>query len=210
MARGAPSTADQELIERLAALGVAVSAAQLERWRTAGLMPRHERRWPGRGRGSVSVLAEQTVHIASALGRHARPGRDLRWTVIAWYAEAGRPALPGQMVVPEPPWPAVRQALVWAMRRSPAQRLVMQARAAADGGDQAQDAFYAEAKRVVGQGPAGPPHPDQSGKRSRSRAPKGTVKTNAAGDARQYAWPRPSAWAPKKSAARPSSTRSPP
>ncbi|MFI6359083.1 hypothetical protein ACIBJF_42305 [Streptomyces sp. NPDC050743] len=118
MARGEPNGADQELIERLAALGVAVSAAQLERWRAAGLLPRHERRWLGRTRGSVSALAEQTVHIAVALGRHARPGRDLRWTVIAWYAEAGRPPLAGQAVVPEPPWPAVREALVWAMGRT--------------------------------------------------------------------------------------------
>ncbi|SOF02451.1 hypothetical protein SAMN05446589_9603 [Streptomyces sp. OV198] len=155
-----PSGADRELIGRLAALGVVVSGAQLERWRTAGLLPGHARRWLGRGRGSVSVLAEEAVAVAAALGRHARPGRDLRWTVIAWYAEAGRPALPGELAVPEPPWPAVREALVWAMARSHAQRLVVQARIAGGGGEEAQDAFYAEAGRVVGRGPAGLPHPD--------------------------------------------------
>ncbi|MGA5114925.1 hypothetical protein [Streptomyces pseudogriseolus] len=160
MARGEPSPADVELIGRLAALDVVVSAAQLERWRGLGLLPRHARVWLGRGRGSVSVLAEETVAVAAVLGRHARPGRDVRWTVIAWYAEAGRPVLPGQLAVPEPPWPAVREALVWAMRRSTAQRLVMAARAAARGGEQEQDAFYAEAGRVVGRGPAGPAHPD--------------------------------------------------
>ncbi|MER6248832.1 hypothetical protein [Streptomyces griseorubiginosus] len=161
MARGVPSTADKELIERLAALGVRVSAAQLERWRGAGLLPGHARRWLGRGRGSMSVLAEETVAVAAALGRHARPGRDLRWTVIAWYTEAGLPAGPGELAVPEPPWPAVREALVWAVGRSHAQRVVVQARAAGGGGEEAQDAFYAEAGRVVGRGPAGLPHPDE-------------------------------------------------
>ncbi|GLW51915.1 hypothetical protein Stsp02_75750 [Streptomyces sp. NBRC 14336] len=156
-----PSAADAELIERLAALGVRVSAAQLERWRGAGLLPGHARRWLGRGRGSVSVLAEETVAVAAALGRHARAGRDLRWTVIAWYAEAGRPALPGELAVPEPPWPAVHEALVWAMRRSSAQRLVVAARAAGGGNEAAQDTFYTEAGRMVGHGPAGPPDPQE-------------------------------------------------
>lgn len=156
-----PGGADRELIGRLAALGVVVSGAQLERWRAAGLLPRHGRRWLGRGRGSVSVLAEETVAVAAALGRHARPGRDLRWTVIAWYAGAGLPAAPGELAVPEPPWPAVREALVWAMSRSHAQRLVVQARTAGGGGEEAQDAFYAEAGRVVGRGPAGLPHPEE-------------------------------------------------
>ncbi|MFJ4624690.1 hypothetical protein [Streptomyces sp. NPDC088812] len=161
MVRGEPSGADQELIERLAALGVTVSAAQLERWRAAGLLAGHERLWLGRGRGSVSVFTEETVAVAAALGRHARSGRDLRWTVIAWYAEAGRPALPGAMVVPEPPWSALHQALVWAMGRSSAQRLAVQARAAAGADQETQDAFYTEAGRVLGRGPGGPPHPDE-------------------------------------------------
>ncbi|MEV8047715.1 hypothetical protein AB0P02_28315 [Streptomyces griseoluteus] len=160
MARGEPSAADAELIGRLAALDVAVSAAQLERWRGLGLLPRHARVWLGRGRGSVSVLAEETVAVAAVLGRHARSGRDVRWTVIAWYAEAGRPALPGQLAVPEPPWPAVREALVWAMRRSTAQRLVESARTAARGSEEEQDVFYTEAGRVVGRGPTGPVHPE--------------------------------------------------
>ncbi|MEV6012305.1 hypothetical protein AB0M29_36565 [Streptomyces sp. NPDC051976] len=161
MVRGVPSPADRELIERLAALDVVVSGAQLERWRAAGLLPGHARRWLGRGRGSVSVLVEEAVAVAAVLGRHARPGRDLRWTVIAWYAEAGLPAGPGELAVPEPPWPAVREALVWAMDGSPARRLVVQARAAGGGSEEAQDAFYAEAGRVVGRGPAGLPHPDE-------------------------------------------------
>jgi hypothetical protein len=116
--------------------------------------------WLGRGRGSVSVLAEETVAVAAVLGRHARSGRDVRWTVIAWYAEAGRPVLSGQLAVPEPPWPAVREALVWAMRRSMVQRLIESARMAACGSEEEQDAFYTEAGRVVGRGHAGPVHPE--------------------------------------------------
>ncbi|MGW1290445.1 hypothetical protein ACWD4N_44405, partial [Streptomyces sp. NPDC002586] len=160
MVRGEPSRADQELIERLAALGVVVSPAQLERWRSAGLLPGHARAWLGRGRGSVSVLAEETVAVAAVLGRHARPGRNLRWTVLAWYAEAGLPGACGELGVPEPPWPAVREALVWAMGRSLALALVATARAAARGGEVAQDAFYTDAARTLGRFGGGPPHPD--------------------------------------------------
>ncbi|MFD8609610.1 hypothetical protein [Streptomyces sp. NPDC059631] len=160
MVRGVPSGADQELIGRLAAMDVVVSPAQLERWRAAGLLPGHARRWLGRGRGSVSVLAEETVAVAAALGRHARPGRDLRWTVIAWYAKASLPAGSGEPAVPEPPWPAVREALLWAVSDSSAQHLVMRARAAGGGGEEEQDAFYAEAGRVAGRGPGLLPHPD--------------------------------------------------
>lgn len=60
-----------ELIERLAARELVVSVAQLERWRRAGLLPPHPRRWPGRGQGSVSVLEERTVEVAAALAQHA-------------------------------------------------------------------------------------------------------------------------------------------
>ncbi|MFI9771675.1 hypothetical protein ACIHJG_33075 [Streptomyces sp. NPDC052415] len=160
MARGEPSPADVELIGRLAVLGITVSVAQLERWRGLGLLSRHARVWLGRGRGSVSVLSEETVAVAAVLGRYARAGRDVRWTVIAWYAEAERPLAPGQLAVPEPPWPAVREALVWAMRRSTAQRLVESAWTAAGAGENEQDAFYTKAGRVVGRGHAGPAHPE--------------------------------------------------
>ncbi|MFD3422136.1 hypothetical protein [Streptomyces decoyicus] len=164
MARGEPSGADRELIGRLAALGWTVSAAQLERWRGVGLLPAHVRRWLGRGRGSVSVLEEAVVDVAAALARHARQGRDLRWTVLAWYAEAGRPLVPGVAVVPEPPWPAVREALLWAMARSRAHRVLAQARTAAGATGEAEreagrDAFYAEAERAFAHGPAGTPEP---------------------------------------------------
>ncbi|WP_406117633.1 hypothetical protein [Streptomyces sp. NBC_00989] len=161
MTRGEPSPADQQLIEHLTALGLDVSAAQLERWRGAGLLPGHARAWLGRGRGSVSVLAEETVAVAAAIAEHARPGRDLRWTVIAWYAEAGRPVVPGESVVPEPPWPAVHEALLWAAGRSQAQRLAAAGRAAAAAGDAEQDAFYTHVTRLFGRAPGPLPHPDE-------------------------------------------------
>lgn len=203
-----PSAADAELIERLEALGVRVSAAQLERWRGVGLLPGHARRWLGRGRGSVSVLAEDTVAVAAALGRHARPGRDLRWTVIAWYAEAGLPAGPGELVVPEPPWLAVHEALVWATARSNTRRLMGQARAADGEDEDAQDAFYAEAGRVMGRGPAGLPHPDEV-RRLVVEDPEGTWEQSYERE-RRRAWRRRPGWVPVRSAARRSSRRSPP
>ncbi|MDX2819238.1 hypothetical protein PV410_43125 [Streptomyces sp. PA03-5A] len=150
MARSGPSPADQELIAALAEQGLQVSLTQLERWRLAGLLPRHERHYLGRGRGSVSVLAPATVQIAAVLARHARQGRDLRWAVLDWFAEAGRaPA------TPEPPDHAVCAAVVWAVENSPIQRLLQQARAAHT--DQLQDAFYAAAEAIV---PAGTPGVD--------------------------------------------------
>ncbi len=106
MPRSGPGAADRELIGQLAARGLVVSVAQLERWRRAGLLPRHARDWPGRGRGSVSRLDPETVEIAAALARHARQGRDLRLAVLGWFAEAGlSEAL--DTVVPEPPEQAV-------------------------------------------------------------------------------------------------------
>lgn len=170
------------MIECLAARGLTVSVAQLERWRTAGLLPAHARRWLGRGRGSVSALDDATVAIAAALARHARQGRDLRWTVLGWYAEAGRPVLPGAAPVPEPPWSRVREALLWALSSSSAQRLLEQARKAKS--DEAQDAFYVAAERVLGRRPAGAPHPSEVRRVLQARDTAASVR--AAGGAR---WP---------------------
>ncbi|MFF3313582.1 hypothetical protein [Streptomyces sp. NPDC002952] len=64
------------------------------------------------------------------------------------------------LAVPEPPWPAVRETLVWAMRRSTAQCRVLAARTAASEDEEEQDTFYVEAKRVLGYGHAGPQHPE--------------------------------------------------
>jgi hypothetical protein len=143
VARSADSAADRELTARLAARGLTGSGARYERWRRAGLLPGHERHGAGRGRGSVSALDPATVEIAAALARHAAQGRDLRAAVVAWFFEAGRPVLPGQLAVPEPPDAAVIEALAWAVRTDPVYRLVRRARSVVT---QAQaDDFYAAA-----------------------------------------------------------------
>jgi hypothetical protein len=118
MPRGGPGAADRELIGQLAARGLVVSVAQLERWRRAGLLPRHARDWPGRGRGSVSRLDPETVEIAAALARHVRQGRDLRLAVLGWFAEAGLSEVL-DTVVPEPPEQAVLDTLEWVIAASP-------------------------------------------------------------------------------------------
>ncbi len=64
--------------------GVSVSAAQLERWRAKGLLPRATRAWRGRY-GSQSALPEGSLELAIALGRRSRRGQD--WSelaILAW------------------------------------------------------------------------------------------------------------------------------
>lgn len=142
MPRSGPGAADRELIGQLAARGLEVSVAQLERWRHAGLLPANPRDRPGRGRGSVSRLAPETTEIAAVLARHARQGRDLRLAVLGWFAEAG---LAGVLdtTVPEPPEQAVLAALEHVTTASPWYRLFAQARAAKT--ETQQDDFYTAA-----------------------------------------------------------------
>ena len=102
MPRTGPSAADRQLISQLAARDLSVSAAQLERWRHTGLLPRNSRHGCGRGRGSLSEASPEAVEIAATLSRHTRQGRDLRLAVIDWFADAGLPATPGEPPVPEP------------------------------------------------------------------------------------------------------------
>ena len=142
MPRSGPGAADRELISQLAARGLAVSAAQLERWRHAGLLPGNARDWPGRGQGSVSRLPPETAEIAAALARHARQGRDLRLAVLGWFAEAGLADVL-DTVVPEPPHQAVLAALEHVTAASPWYRLFTQARAALT--ETQKDEFYAAA-----------------------------------------------------------------
>ncbi|MEU9712637.1 hypothetical protein AB0E21_29120 [Streptomyces sp. NPDC047967] len=140
-----------------------MSALRLESWRRAGLLPRHRRRGLGRGRGSVvDALDPVVVESAAALGRHARQGRDSRLAVLDWFAEAGRPRLPGSAgaVVPEPPAAAVREAVLWALRRSASMRLLEVARGAAGAGEQGQDALYAAVGEMLAARPyRGAVHP---------------------------------------------------
>jgi hypothetical protein len=147
MARTGPSAADRQLISQLAARDLSVSAAQLERWRHAGLLPRNSRQGCGRGRGSVSEASTEAVEIAAALSRHARQGRDLRLAVIDWFAEAGLPTTPGESAVPEPSHTAVRSALMWLVATNPAYQLLQLARSARTEAD--QDTFYDEADAAM-------------------------------------------------------------
>ncbi|MFE5796714.1 hypothetical protein ACFQ8C_29640 [Streptomyces sp. NPDC056503] len=157
MTRDDTSPADQELLKLLHDRDLATSAARLERWRRAGLLPRHARKALGRGRGSSSVLDPHTVEIADVLARCSGQGKDLRATVLAWYMRAGTPGAHSRLPVPEPPFEAVRDALVWALRRSPVQRLIEQARRAGD--DTETDALYADADKYLARsvGPFGHP-----------------------------------------------------
>jgi hypothetical protein len=143
VSRSAASAADRELTARLAARGLTGSSARYERWRRAGLLPRHERRGAGRGRGSISALAPATVEIAAALARHAVQGRDLRAAVVAWFFEAGWPTAPSEPAVPEPPDATVAEALTWAVRADPGYRMLQRARAAVT--EAQKDNFYAAA-----------------------------------------------------------------
>jgi hypothetical protein len=77
MPRSQPSRADAALLAALAGQGLHASPYQLERWRTAGLLPRNRRRGLGRGRGSAAELDEFAVAAASGLARNARQGRRL-------------------------------------------------------------------------------------------------------------------------------------
>jgi hypothetical protein len=142
MPRSGPGAADRELISQLAARGLEVSAAQLERWRRASLLPANARDRPGRGRGSVSRLAPETTEIAAALAQHARQGRDLRLAVLGWFAEAGLADVL-DTTVPEPPEQAVLAALEHVTTASPWYRLFTQARAAKT--ETQQDDFYTAA-----------------------------------------------------------------
>lgn len=153
MARTGPSAADRQLINQLAARGLSVSAAQLERWRHAGLLARNSRRGCGRGRGSVSKGSAEAVEIAAALSRNTRQGRDLRLAVIDWFAEAGKPTMPGETAVPEPPHNAVLSALTWLIGADPVYQLLRLARSACTEED--RDKFYDAADGAVPRSPLG-------------------------------------------------------
>lgn len=139
------------MIRALAARDLTVTASQLESWRRTGLLPRHRRRGLGRGRGSVvDAVDPLVVESAAALARHLRQGRDRRLAVLEWFAEAGTPpTTPEAVPVPEPPVAAVREALVWVLQHSAAQRLVEFARSAARASEESQDALYEAAGRLI-------------------------------------------------------------
>jgi hypothetical protein len=72
------------LIDLVGRNGVTVSAPQLERWRKAGWLPRAARLMEGRS-GSSCELPPESVELATALGRHARRGRErVDVAIMAW------------------------------------------------------------------------------------------------------------------------------
>ena len=118
MARGPVSSADMELLSRLRDRGAVVSAAQLERWRTAGVLPRNGRRGLGRGAGSVSEVPAESFAIAESLARATRRGRPLYEAVLEIFTADPRFSSKVFLAVPRPPLPehAVREALAWFIR----------------------------------------------------------------------------------------------
>lgn len=146
--------------------------------------------------------------MVTALARHAVQGRDLRAVVVAWFFEAGRPVLPGQPAVPEPPDEAVVEALAWAVRTSPTYRILQRARSAVT--EAQKDDFYAtatgQARRTAGAASMYDPSVVREALidgRDVDLPPAGHLLT-------WCIWSRQLDWAWKKSALRHSLTRSSP
>ncbi|MFB6755705.1 hypothetical protein ACFCX6_32865 [Streptomyces sp. NPDC056353] len=97
----------------------------------------------------VDVVDPVVVESAAVLARHLRQGRDRRLAVLEWFAEAGMAAQPGAVRVPEPPLAAVREAVVWVLRGTVSHRLLELARGAAGAGEEAADALYEVAGRLI-------------------------------------------------------------
>ncbi|MFC8140782.1 hypothetical protein ACFUKV_03270 [Streptomyces paradoxus] len=76
MPRTAPSRADQHLMNAAAAAGHPVSAAQLERWRQHGLLPRPRVDYMGRA-GTRTEYPPGTEELVLSLARHAGPRRSV-------------------------------------------------------------------------------------------------------------------------------------
>lgn len=82
MVRGDPSLADTALLEQLRRRGQVVSTPQLERWRSAGVLPANRRRYLGRGSGSVSRCDDDALDLAEAMALVARRGRSVHESAL--------------------------------------------------------------------------------------------------------------------------------
>ncbi|WP_159080721.1 hypothetical protein [Nocardia suismassiliense] len=104
------SPADTELLAHLKGIGLRVSAAQLERWRHAGALPKHRRTYPGRG--SKSVCEMETVRIAEALAVTTRRGRSIYESVLEIFTidPHHQDLLDSCLDIPET---GIRSALMW-------------------------------------------------------------------------------------------------
>lgn len=90
MPRRDPGPAEQQLLAYAHANGVPVTATQLERWRSHGLIPANTRRALGRGKGSASSPADGAAELVMFLGRQARAGKRPHDLALAAY-DAGLP-----------------------------------------------------------------------------------------------------------------------
>ncbi|CAL9481461.1 hypothetical protein SUDANB108_03061 [Streptomyces sp. enrichment culture] len=82
MTRTGPSAADTALIEELSKKGLKVSAAQLERWRAVGVVPRNRRTHLGRGKGSKSTGDDVGAGLVEAMAMVSRNGRSVHEAVL--------------------------------------------------------------------------------------------------------------------------------
>ncbi|MCQ9185654.1 hypothetical protein KMT30_42835 [Streptomyces sp. IBSBF 2953] len=115
MARTVPSAADAALIEKLSRKGLQVSAAQLERWRSVGVVPRNRRTHLGRGKGSTSTVDDVGEELVEAVAMVSRIGRSVHEAILRLFTVNPRsqdlyePCLP----IPEK---AIRCAFDWFVR----------------------------------------------------------------------------------------------
>lgn len=98
MARGSPSPADQALIAALRSAGFKASHAQLERWRSFGILPRHPRQHLGRGKGSASTLDPSVERIAVEIAARVAATRPLQEVTLKLFLECRELELPEQAV----------------------------------------------------------------------------------------------------------------
>jgi hypothetical protein len=143
MPRGALSQADGALIGALSDRGVHASGAQLERWRTAGLLPRNERHGRGRGAGSTSLVPPGAIDLAQGLALATRRGRPLHESVLRLFTYNPRYRLDIFLVAPQLPVPEspVRDAFVWFIqhRENSVRRRIERAVASAQSPDAAEE-----------------------------------------------------------------------
>lgn len=81
-----PSQADRDLIAEAALVGVKLSARQLKRWRSVGLLPSPARKGLGRGLGSRSSYPPGTLDHAVALARLPRRARTPGAATLSLFA----------------------------------------------------------------------------------------------------------------------------
>lgn len=141
MPRGDVGAGDRALIKDLGERGVAVSVAQLERWRAQGLLPRNQRSWPGRPSGSTSVPHPDALAIAEALALHQRTGHNTFKAALQVFVSNPHVPLPEK---------GVKAALEWYIRRRRTAATLIIDRVPAEGDpDTVLDAAYSVVTEAI-------------------------------------------------------------